>query len=255
MDLGIEGKVAVITGASEGIGRAIAMRLALEGVKVAICGRRRPEIDRTADEIRETAKTDEVIGFTGDMVDRNDAGTFIEKVIERFATVHILVNNVGRAQRGLFNDLSEEDWHAAFGANLAAAIHCTRASLPYMQKQRWGRVINVASISGKEPTAGIIASNSAKSALISFSKTLAAEVARDGILVNCVCPGRILSAQTVRLHSPEERDRIASSHIPVGRFGEPGEVANLVAFLASECSSYITGTAILVDGGMAKGLH
>jgi 3-oxoacyl-[acyl-carrier protein] reductase len=255
MDLGIKGKVAVITGASEGIGKVIATKLAFEGAKVAICGRRRTEIDRAVDEIRENSHNNEVIGFSGDMVNKNDVRAFMEKVIERFATVHILVNNVGRAQRGLFNDLSEEDWHAAFGANLAAAIHCTKSSLPYMQKQRWGRVINVSSISGKEPTAGIIASNSAKSALISLSKTLALEVARDGVLVNCVCPGRILSAQTLRLHSSEERDRIASAHIPVGRFGEPEEVANLVAFLASECSSYITGTAILVDGGMAKGLH
>lgn len=255
MDLGIAGKVAVITGASEGIGKAIAAKLALEGAKVAICGRRRTEIDRAVDEIREGSHTGEVIGFSGDMVNKNDVRAFMEKVIERFTTVHILVNNVGRAQHGLFSDLSEEDWHAAFGANLAAAIHCIKASLPYMQKQRWGRVINVSSMSGKEPTAGIIASNSAKSALISLSKTLALEVARDGVLVNCVCPGRILSAQTLRLHSSEERDRIASAHIPVGRFGEPEEVANLVAFLASECSSYITGTAILVDGGMAKGLH
>lgn len=255
MDLGIRCKVAVVTGASEGIGKAIAAKLALEGAKVAICGRRRTEIDRAVDEIRENSNTNEVIGFRGDMVDKNDVRAFMEKVIERFATVHILVNNVGRAQHGLFNDLSEEDWHAAFGANLAAAIHCTKASLPYMKKQRWGRIINVASMSGKEPTVGTIASNNAKSALISLSKTLAMEVVRDGILVNCVCPGRILSAQTSRLHSPEERDRIASANIPAGRFGEPEEVANLVAFLASECSSYIVGTAILVDGGMAKGLH
>jgi len=255
MDLSIGGKIAVITGASEGIGKAIAAKLALEGAKVAICGRRRTEVDRAVNEIRENSRTDEVFGFSGDMVNRDDVRVFMEKVIERFATVHILVNNIGRAQPGSFNNLSEEDWRAAFDANLAAAIHCTGAALPYMQKQRWGRVINVSSISGKEPTAGIIASNSAKSALISFSKTLAAEVARDGVLVNCVCPGRILSAQTLRLHSAEERDRIASANIPLGRFGEPEEAANLVAFLASECASYITGTAILVDGGMAKGLH
>lgn len=255
MDLGIRGKVAVITGASEGIGKAIAAKIALEGAKVAICGRRRIEIDRAADEIRENAKTNDVISFSGDMSDKNDVRAFMEQAIERFKTVHILINNVGRAQLGLFNDLSEEDWRAAFGANLAAAIYCTKASLPYMKKQRWGRIINVASMSGKEPTVGTISSNSAKSALISLSKTLAIEVARDGILVNCVCPGRILSAQAFRLQSPEERDRIASANIPAGRFGEPEEVANLVAFLASECSSYIVGTAILVDGGMARGLH
>ncbi len=255
MDLGIKGKIAVITGASEGIGKAVAAKLASEGAKVAICGRRRTEIDRAADEIRKNANINDVIGFSGDMADKNDVRAFMELVIERFETVHILVNNVGRAQQGLFNDLSEEDWHAAFGVNLAAAVYCTKASLPYMKKQRWGRIINVASMSGKEPTIGTIASNSAKSALISLSKTLAIEVARDGILVNCVCPGRILSAQTSRLHSRDERDRIASANIPAGRFGEPEEVANLVAFLASECSSYIAGTAILVDGGMAKGLH
>lgn len=255
MHLNIQGKVAVVTGASEGIGKAIAAKLVEEGAKVAISSRRAKELDAVAHEIRKGTKSSEIIPFAADMTNRDDVRAFMEEVITNWSTIHILVNNVGRAQPGLFQNLPDEDWRATFDANLSSALYCTKAALPFMQRQKWGRIINIGSISGKEPSAGLIASNSAKAALISFSKSLAAELAPDGILVNCVCPGRILSAQALRLTSEKEREEIASTHIPIRRFGHPEEVANLVAFLASECSSYIAGTAILVDGGMARGLY
>jgi 3-oxoacyl-[acyl-carrier protein] reductase len=254
VELNIRDKIAVVTGASEGIGRAIAMGLAREGAKVGISGRRKSELERAAEEIKSSTGNDNVLTVMGDMSVRAEARRFIGEVLNRWGTVHILVNNVGRATLSFFNDLSMEDWKNALQTNLYSTIHCTEATLSHMRAQRWGRIINISSISGKEPGLGLIASNVAKSGVISFSKALALEVAKEGILVNCVCPGRILSAQTVRLHTAEERERIAFAHIPVGRFGEPEEVANLVVFLASERASYITGTTMLVDGGMARGL-
>jgi 3-oxoacyl-[acyl-carrier protein] reductase len=254
MQLSIEGKVAVITGASEGIGRAVALGLAKEGARVAISARRKREIEDALSEIRDISANDQVIAFSGDMSKKASVQNFIDRVMGEWLTVHILVNNVGRATVKRFEDLSMEDWNSAMEINLLSAIHCSQTVLPVMKEQRWGRIINISSISGREPGKGLIASNVTKSGVISFSKSLSLEVANDGILVNCVCPGRILSAQTSRILKPEERQKMAVDHIPLGRFGKAEEVADLIVFLSSERASYITGAIITIDGGMSKGL-
>jgi NAD(P)-dependent dehydrogenase (short-subunit alcohol dehydrogenase family) len=254
MDLGLAGRVAIVTGASEGIGYAIALSLAREGAKVAINARNPDKLRAAADAIRE--RTDaEIIAEAADMCSPDDVSRFFQSVFSSWGTIHILVNNVGRATRATFEELSARDWQKALEANLTSAVLATQQVLPKMKAQRWGRIINIAAVSAKQPSPNLMASNAGKSAMLAFSKSLANEVGRHNILVNTVCPGRILSPQIVRLFSEKERDAIASAQIPLGRFGEVEELADLVAFLASERASYLTGTTIEVDGGFSKGLY
>ena len=253
MNFNIEDKIAVITGASDGIGKAIAFSLAKEGAKVAISARGREKLEKTAEEIRSNTNSD-VFAFSADMSKKSEVKKFFESVTAKWGTIHILVNNVGGSCKAFFHELSDEDLQAVMTRNFYSVTFCTREALNHMRQQKWGRIINIGAISGKEPPSGLIASNAAKSSLLSFSKTLASEVAADGVLVNCVCPGRILSSQTNRIHTAEEITSIAKT-IPLGRFGNPEEVANLVVFLASEPASYITGTAIPADGGFGKSLY
>ncbi len=254
MNLQVRDKIAVVTGGSEGIGKAVALGLAKEGAKVAISGRRSRRLTEVADEIRAQTAGD-VLAVAGDMTARNDVRRFTDMVLERWGTVHVLVNNVGCAVKALFDELTAENWSLSLDANLHSAIFCTERILPAMRKQQWGRIINLAAVSAKQPSPNLMASNAAKSALLGFSKTLAREVAADNILVNCVCPGRVLSAQVLTLFSEPERAAIADTQIPLKRFGTPEEVADLVLFLSSERSSYITGTVIPVDGGITQGLY
>ena len=254
MDLGLDKKVAVVTGSSEGIGKAIALGLAQEGARLAICARRSDRLEATAKEIR-NATGAAVFASVVDMTQEAEIDQFVQEVIAQFGTVHIVVNNMGMATKALFTELAREDWDHTLEGNLFSAIQCTKQCLPAMRKQKWGRVINIAAVSGREPSPNLMASNVAKSGVISFSKTLASEVADDNILVNCICPGRILTPQILRLFSDEQRKSIASSQIPLNRFGEAGELANLAVFLASERGSYITGTTIPVDGGIVRALY
>ena len=254
MNLGLQDKVAVITGASKGIGKAIALAFAKEGSKVAISARGKEELGLAAKAIKEAANGD-ILSFAGDMSVKSEIDMFFRQIIDKWGTIHILVNNVGSAKKIPFEELQEEDWDSVFSMNLFSAIYCSSQALPYMKNQKWGRIINIGAISAKQPGFGLMASNVSKSALLSFSKTLSSEVAGHGVLVNCLCPGRILSEQTMGYHTAEEREAIARAHIPIGRFGDPEEVANLAVFLGSECASYITGATLPVDGGFSKGLY
>jgi 3-oxoacyl-[acyl-carrier protein] reductase len=254
MDLGLAGKVAVVTGASEGIGYAIALSLAQEEAKLAINARNAEKLAAAADAIRELTGG-KVIALAADMCSEADATRFFDVVLAEWGTAHILVNNVGRATRALFEELSATDWHEALAANLTSAVLATSQVLPRMKAQRWGRIINIAAVSAKQPSPNLMASNAGKSAMLAFSKSLANEAGQYNVLVNTICPGRILSPQIERLFSRQERKEIATAQIPLGRFGEMEEVAALATFLASERASYITGTAIEVDGGFSKGLY
>jgi len=252
MNLGLKDKVAIVTGGSAGLGRAIACALAGEGARIAICGRRQAVLEQTADQIlQETGAR--MLTFAGDMTCRETAAAFIESVIVRWGHVHILVNNVGQATCGFLESLTPVLWQKTFETNLLSAIHVTRAVIPFMKARQWGRVINISALSGKEPGEALIASNVVKAGLISFSKTLSRELAPDNILVNCVSPGLIDSPQNDRYFSPPEREE-AIRKIPLGRFGRPREFADAVAFLCSERASYITGVNLLIDGGTSRGL-
>lgn len=252
MNLGLKNKIAVVTGASAGLGRAIALSLAREGAKVAICGRRQEVLEQTAMEIKRETQTS-VLAFAGDMTQTKDVRLFIKKVIEKWDTVHILVNNVGQATRGCLDALSPNDWQHTFEVNIMSAVLCTSQVTPAMKAQKWGRIINISALSGKEPGRELIASNVVKSGLLSFSKTLSRELALDNILVNCISPGLIDSPQNDRYFSPLEKEE-ALGKIPLHRFGEPQEFADVVAFLCSQRASYVSGVNLLVDGGASHSL-
>ena len=247
MNLELKDKIAVVTGASAGLGRAIAFGLAREGAKVAISGRRQEVLEETAMELKRETQAN-VLTFVGDMTQIENVTAFVNQVVDEWNTIHILVNNVGQATRGRLESLCRRDWQQTFEVNLLSAIHCTSQVVPAMKMQKWGRIINISALSGKEPVEELIASNVVKSGLISFSKTLSRELASDNIIVNCVSPGLIDSPQNDRYFTRAEKDEILS-RIPLHRFGDPKELADAVVFLCSERASYITGVNLLVDGG------
>ena len=262
MDLGLKDKVAVIGASSKGLGRAIAFGLAEEGAKVTICARNEEPLNATAAEIREQTGA-EVMSMVVDVSNPNDAENLIHDSIERFGGIDILINNAGGPRAGRFDDLDITDYQDAVDLNLMSTINLTRAVVPNMRARKGGRIINLTSVSVKQPVEGLMLSNMARTGVIGFAKTLATELAADKILVNNVCPGiiftdRIQQLATVRAEEAgvtfDQAIEKMTQDIPLGRIGDPKEFANLVVFLASERASYITGATIQVDGGMVKGL-
>ena len=261
MDLGLTNKVAIVAAASKGLGKAIAMELAAEGARVAICSRDEKRIREAAESIaRQTGA--QVHASATDVTKAEDIERFVGETVRRFGTVQILVTNAGGPPPGPFTDLADAEWVRAFELNLMSTIRLCRQVLPLMQKDRWGRIINVTSVAVKQPVDGLMLSNSIRSGVIGFAKTLANEVAAHNILVNNVCPGYIRTervedlSRTMAQRKGTTAEAIVKSWeagIPLGRIGDPREFAALVAFLASERASYITGATIQVDGGMVKG--
>ncbi|NWG09280.1 MAG: SDR family oxidoreductase [Nitrososphaerales archaeon] len=258
MELGLEGKIAVVTGASKGIGKAIAMGLAGEGAKLAICARGEDELKATAKEI-ESKTGVEVLWKATDVTKPEDVKEFFKSVVERFGKVDILVNSAGRAQPGTFDELNDEDWMNDIKVKLFSMIRCSRETIPYMKKQRWGRIINVNAIIGRQSLPGFMATTTNRGSCLAFTKALSDELARYNILVNSVNIGFVKTPQWINIHKKrgalltfDQFMQKFTDHIPLGRWGEPEEVANLVVFLASERSSYITGASIDVGGGVGR---
>jgi 3-oxoacyl-[acyl-carrier protein] reductase len=262
MDLGLKDKVAIVAASSKGLGKAIALGLAEEGVRLTICSRGKETLEKTAEEIN--LKTgSEVLALRADVSKIDDVGEIVSQTVKRYGTVHILVNNSGGPPLGDFLNFSPEDWQRALELNLLSAINLTREVIPFMQKQKWGRIINITSVAVKQPIEGLILSNTSRAGVIGFAKSISNEFAKDNILVNNVCPGRILTDRII--HLAEERakrgmgsvEEVINSwekDIPIGRIGKPEELADLVVFLSSEKASYITGITIQVDGGIVKGI-
>ena len=244
--IGLEGKVAVITGGSRGIGRAIAMRLSAEGAKVAICGRNLEAAEEVVAEIEAAGATG--MAVVADVSRESDAEALIQASIKRFGRLDILVNNAGITKDGLLVRMKEEDWDTVLDVNLKGAFFTTRAVLRPMLRARGGRIVNISSIAGMMGIPGQANYSAAKAGLIGFTKAVAKEVASRSITVNAVAPGFIETEMTAVL--PEDRKRIYLSQIPIGRFGDPTEVAALVSFLVSEAAGYITGQVITIDGGL-----
>jgi NAD(P)-dependent dehydrogenase (short-subunit alcohol dehydrogenase family) len=257
MDLGLQGKVAAITGGSEGIGRAVAFRLCEEGVRVAICARRADVLQSTAKEI-EAATGGAVRAVRADVTNQADCERFIRQTVEHFGRLDILVNNAGPSSAIPFEAADDEVWHEDLAVKLHAAIRCIRLAIPQMRKQGGGRIINMTTIAGKQPDVRSVLTSVTGAAGINLTKALANAYAADNILVNTVCLGRVKSAQWTQrwqAHYPhmtlDEFYAKQGASIPLQRLGEAEDVADLVCFLASERARYITGTAINIDGGLS----
>jgi len=257
MDLGLKDKVAVVTGGSRGIGKGIALGLASEGCRIAICARNKSDLTKSVEEIEK--KGVEVLGFEGDITKENDVNQFSETVLNTFGRVNILINNVGGNKRNLFENTSLQDWTDILKINLFSHVEVTHAFLPAIKKSKDGVIIFIASIFGREsggPTLSIY--NSSKAALISMAKVMAAELAPKGIRVNSVAPGSIRfpggSWDKRCLSDPEGMAEFVKKELPIGRFGTVEEVANVICFLASERASLVTGACLNVDGGQSRSL-
>lgn len=253
MDLGLRGRVALVTGASQGIGRAVALELAREGARVAFCGRRAEVLAEAEAALRALDPQADVLAVTADVSFPDQVERLVAAVAERLGPVEVLVNAVGHGYAARFEVLSEDAWSEALNANLLSATRVSQRVLPAMREAGWGRIVNVSAVSGRQPTLGQLASNAAKAALISFTKSLSAEVAEQGITVNTVLPGRILSERVLREHSAKAREQRARA-IPMKRYGTADEVAAAVVFLASTRATYITGAALSVDGGLVAAM-
>ncbi len=261
MDLMLNGRVALVTAASRGLGYAVAHRLAREGADLAICARRPDPLQEAAEAIRrETGR--EVLAVPADVSQPEDVRRLAAAALDRFGRVDVLVTNAGGPPPGRFLDLTPQDWEAAVQLTLMSTVRLCYEIVPAMREQGGGSIVALTSVSVKQPLPNLLLSNSIRLAVIGLVKTLADELAADDIRVNAVCPGwtrterveQLLQDRAARNGTTveEEAARIAAS-IPLGRMGQPEELARAVAFLASPASSYITGVSLLVDGGMYRG--
>ena len=254
MELGLKGKVAIVTGGSDGIGKATALRLAEEGAHVAICARRKELVDQVGAEIQKLGA--QGLALVADMSKAADVERFMKAVAERFGRIDILVNNAGTSKRGAFLELTDEEWSADLELKVFGAIRCTRLAVPYMKKQGGGRIVNITISSAKQPGAQSYPTSVSRAAGLAITKALSKEFAADNILVNTVCIGRIKSGQHERRYkrdgiSAEQYYANVSKDIPMKRVGEAAEVANVIAFLVSDAASYVTGSSINLDGGIS----
>lgn len=252
MDLGLKGKVAVITGGSDGIGRATAVMLAREGAKVVICARGQEKLDETAAYIRKEGG--EVLAVRADVTSDADINRLFDEVVKKYGGVDLLLNNAGLSQRGKFLEIDDKMWQIDIDIKVFGAIRCLRRAIPEMKKRGGGRIVNIAISSAKQPGAGSMPTSLSRAAGLVITKSLSKEYAPDNILVNAVCIGKIKSGQhdrrMVREHiSPEKYYNDNSKDIPMARFGEAEEAASAIVFFMSSMGSYVTGSSLNLDGG------
>lgn len=263
MDLGLKGRVALVAAASGGIGYASALELAREGARLFICSRDDARIRDAAESIRAETGA-QVEGLAADVTSDADAESFVGLALESAGRVDVLVTNAGGSPGSTFEETELEMYRRAFELNVLSAIRLARLVVPLMRERRWGRIVNVTSISVKQPIAGLLLSNTVRAGLTGWAKTLSNETAADGVTVNNVAPGWTLTARQEQ-HAVERGARAGktkeemiegwASEVPMRRMARPEEIAAAIAFLASERASYITGQTVVVDGGWVKGLY
>jgi 3-oxoacyl-[acyl-carrier protein] reductase len=261
MDLGIKDRVALVAASSRGLGRAAAEALATEGAWLALCARNEKVLAATAESIRQRFGVP-VLELAADVTDREAVKKLVDATVERFGRVDIGIANAGGPPSKAFADTTIEDWEKAFALNFLSTLYLVRELLPHMQKQKWGRIVTITSITVKQPTEGLVLSNAIRAAVVGLGKSLANEYAAHNILVNNVCPGftattrlqEVTAAQAAAQGvTQEEIVSRLSRNIPLGRLGRPEEFGAVVAFLCSEKASYVTGTSTAIDGGAVKG--
>ena len=263
MDFGLAGKVALVAASSKGLGLAVAQELAMEGAHLIMCARGVEALEKAAAEV-ESCGSGEVLALPTDLLISAEISSLVDAAVSRFGHVDVLVNNAGGPPYGTFEDHPPEAWQAAVRLNLESALNLTREVLPEMKERGWGRIINITSVAVKEPVDGLILSNSVRAAVTGFARTLANEVASFGITVNNVLPGFTRTDRLLQLAEAQSKQRGISTEdvengwnsvIPARRLGKPREFAAVVAFLASERASYVTGVSIAVDGGRTRALY
>jgi 3-oxoacyl-[acyl-carrier protein] reductase len=256
--LGIQGKAAIVGGASKGIGKAVAQALLEEGARVTIAARDEDALSAAVAELRSKVEGAHVLGVACDMTSGPDIERLFQQAEVAFGPVAILVNNAGGPPPGAFESFDDAAWEHAFRLSVLSMIRCTRLALPAMRAAGWGRVVNITSITAKEPIDALVLSNATRPSVTAIAKTLSKQVAADGITINTVGPNAILTDRTYQLMRRqaeaegvdiEEMVRRSGRRNPTGRMGLPSELAALVVFLASEQASFITGQTIIVDGG------
>lgn len=257
----LKGKVAIIGGGSKGLGQGCAVALAQKGCNIVLCARHEAKLQQTAKELEALGVA--VLPLAADMSKAADNQRIIEETIKRFGRIDILVNNSGGPAAGNFKTFKEEDWQAAFQSVLLYVIRMTQLALPYMQKQGWGRIINITSLSVKEPAETLVLSNVFRSGVVAFAKSISKELIKSNITVNNLCPGAFKTDRAKELiakaaadsgRTPDEVEAENKQKLPLGRYQEPDELGAFVAYLCSDIAGGITGTTIQLDGGISNGL-
>lgn len=260
MDLSIKGKNAIVCASSQGLGKSAAVDLAKEGVNLAICSRNKDKITLVKEEIEQIADV-KVVAIETDLSSEKDINALFQEAKKGLKTIDILINNNGGPPPSTFEELTDEDWQRTFDSTMMSAIRLSKLVLPDMKKNKWGRIINISSVSVKTPVNGLFLSNSIRMGVLGWAKALSDEVAPHGITVNSVCPGttkterieQILNAQSESSGKDKsEIEEAMANSIPMLRIGEASDLSALITFLASEKASYMTGLAVQVDGGSAR---
>jgi len=262
MDFGLQGKCAFVAGASRGLGYAAALQLAREGANVAMCARTESTLHDAAARIRkETGQ--EVVAYPGDVTLTADLDAIFNSIEDDWHRLDILVTNAGGPPAGTPDEITPEQYREAVDLNLQSTVEMTYRSLPLMRKHGWGRLIAITSLSVKQPVDNLVLSNVSRAGIVTFFKTLANTLGPEGITANVVCPGHFKTQRSIELleswaqssgRTQDEIENQRAADIPLKRYGQPEELANVIAFLASERASYVTGTALQVDGGLIKGI-
>jgi 3-oxoacyl-[acyl-carrier protein] reductase len=262
MDLGLAGKAALVTASSQGIGKACAMALAKDGADLMICARGEDALETTRVEIAD-ATGRKVAALRADLTSKDDIDRLLASAVRELGRIDVLVTNAGGPPSGPFMDFDDAPWEGAFELNLMSVVRLNRGVVPIMREAGGGSIVNLTSVSVKEPLKGLVLSNAIRAAVVGLSKTLANELGPDGIRVNVVCPGFTATDRMTELIDARAKredksfDEVAAGYyasVPLGKFAEPADIARMVTFLASDAAKYVTGVTVQVDGGFVKGL-